>query len=88
VQLKDGPVPYLKTDLNENLCLHHKEHDYVWIKSQNYWLKTFENKYFHVCRNCLVGRNPGFNFQSVQMSIPYAHGAQLQLIQQRLNPPG
>ena len=86
VQLKDGSDPYLKTGLDENLCLHHKEHDYVWIKSQNYWLRTFENKHFHVYCNCLVGRNPGFNFQSVQISISYAHGAQLQLIQQRLNP--
>ena len=88
VQLKDGSHPYLKTDLDENLCLLHKEDDYVRIKSQNYWLKTFENKHFHVYCNCLVGRNPGLNFQSEQMSIPYAYGAQLQLIQQRLNPSG
>lgn len=88
-QLKDGPDAHLKTDLDKNLCLRHKEHDYVWIKSQNYWKKTFENKHFHVYRNCLVGRNPGVNFQSVQMSIPYTlNGAQLQLIQQRLNPSG
>ena len=88
-ELKDGPDPYMKIDLDQNLCLRHKEHDYVWIKSQDNWRKTFENKHFHVYRNCLVGRNPGFNFQSVQMSIPYTlNGAQLQLIQQRLNPSG
>ena len=55
------PSGYLKTDLDENLCLRNKELDYVWIKSQNYWKKTFENKHFDVYRNdCLVGRNPGF----------------------------
>ena len=70
-QLKDGPDAHLKTDLDKNLCLRHKEHDYVWIKSQNCWKTTFENKHFHVYRSCLVGRNPGFNFQSIQMSIPY-----------------
>ena len=34
VQLKDGSDPYLKTDLDENLCLHHKEHVYVWSKAR------------------------------------------------------
>lgn len=88
-QLKDGPDPYLMVDLDQTLCLRHKEHDYVWIKTHNYWKKTFENKHFHVYRNCLVGRNPSFNFASVRMSIPYTlNAAQLQLLQQRLNPSG
>ena len=88
-QLKEGPDPYLVAELDQGLCLRHKEHDYVWIKTQNYWKKTFDNKHFHVYRNCLVGRNPSFNFESVRMSIPFTlNAAQLQFLQQRLNPCG
>ena len=40
-ELKDGPDPFLKADLDQRMCLRHKEHDYVWIKTQNYWKKNF-----------------------------------------------
>lgn len=43
----------------------HKEHDYVWIVKHKLYQKTFENKHFHVYRNCLVGRDPGFDFTHV-----------------------
>lgn len=85
-ELKDGPDPFLKADLDQRMCLRHKEHDYVWIKMQNYWEKTFDNKHFHLYRNCLVGRNPSFNFESVRMSIPYTLNAvDLHLLRERLD---
>jgi len=34
-ELKDGPDPFLKADVDQSMCLRHKEHDYVWIKTQN-----------------------------------------------------
>lgn len=67
--LKDGPHEYTKDDLDELFCVRHKEHDYVWIVKHKLYKKTFENKHFHVYRNCLVGRNPGFDFTHVQICI-------------------
>lgn len=85
-ELKDGPDQYTKGDLDELICVRHKEHDYVWIEGHKLYKKTFENKHFHVFRNCLIGRNPGFDFTHVQMSIPYTLTAsQLSFLKDRLN---
>ena len=84
--LKDCPDPYTKGDLDELICIRHKEHDYVWIEGHKLYKKTFENKHFHVFHNCLIGRSPGFDFTHVQMCIPYTLTAsQLSFLKDRLN---
>lgn len=79
--LKDGP-----DDLDELFCVCHKEHDFVWIVKHKLYKKTFENKHFHVYHNCLVGRNPGFDFTHVRMCISYTLSAsQLSFLRDRLS---
>ena len=85
-KLRDGLDPLLEVDLDQRMCLYHKQHDYVWIKMQNYWKKTFENKQFYLYRYCFVGQHPSFNFESVQMSILYTlNAADLHLLRKRLD---
>lgn len=84
--LKEGPDEYTKDDLDELFYVCHKEHDYVWIVKHKLYQKTFENKHFHVYRNCLVGRDPGFDFTHVKMCISYTLSAsQLGFLKDRLS---
>lgn len=56
------------------------------LKRRTTGKKTFDNKHFHLYRNCLVGRNPSFNFESVRMTIPYTlNAADLHLLRERLD---
>jgi len=82
----NGLDPLLEVDLDQRMCLYHKQHDYVWIKMQNYWKKTFKNKQFHLYRYCFVRQHPSFNFESVQMSILYTLNAvDLHFLRMRLD---
>lgn len=53
--LKDGFDLYIKGDLDELICIRYKEYDYVWIEGYKFYKKIFENKYFYVFYNCLIG---------------------------------
>jgi len=86
--LKDGPDEYTKDDLDELFCVRHKEHDFVWIVKHKLYKKTFENKHFHAYHNCLVGRNPGFDFTHVWMCISFTLSAsQRSFLRDRLSSP-
>ena len=72
--------------MDELFCVRHKEHDYVCIEERKFYKKTFENKHFHTYRNCLIGRNPGFEFKHVQVCITHTlSGAQLTILKDRLS---
>ena len=61
--LKDGPDAYALVENDEALCIRHKEHDHQWVQGARggFYKKTFDNKYYHIYRACLMGRNPHFD---------------------------
>jgi hypothetical protein len=82
--LKDGPGG--ATDpLDVELCVRHKENDFVWIDSLNTWKATFENKHFHVATNCITSRNPSFDSTSVRVKLNHTlSGNELNFLKDRL----
>lgn len=68
-ELKAGPDDYSSKELDGQLCIRHKEHDFVFIDSTKYWKKTFDNKHYHVFPNCIKVRNPDFDAYSVQLAV-------------------
>lgn len=68
--LKEGPDPFSKEDLDQKLCIRHKEHDFVWIQNQSQWKPTFENKHYHIFPNCISSRNKDtFDVSLVQIEL-------------------
>ena len=61
----------LTSDNDNKWCLRHKENDFVLIQSQNYWKKTFDNKHYHVEKQCVVSRNPNFRYKDVRMKLKH-----------------
>ena len=64
-------------NLDSQYCIRHKEEDYVFIEKTNQWIMKFENKHYHVNRNCIVGRNPNFQGNSLHISLPHAINLEL-----------
>ena len=84
--IKDGPDNFTKGEIDEKYCVRHKEHDFVWIESQQQWKKTFDNKHYHVYANCIKGRNPHFVSSAMLMHIQHTLGQkELKEISGRLN---
>jgi len=59
--LKDGPSDNNPDELDTSICIRHKEKDHVWLRQKHDWLMKFENKYYHISKNCISSRNPTFN---------------------------
>lgn len=73
--LKDGPDPFIRHELDAQLCIRHKEHDFVWLATSQQWKKTFDNKHHHVFSNCIVSRNgQSFKASSVQIMLNHTVG--------------
>ena len=71
-----GPPTAIPTKWDNQLCIRHKENDHVYIKTGNYYKKTFSNKHYHICQDCIVSRNP--NFQSKNLVVGVDITADLQ----------
>ena len=68
--LKDGPDPFSRHQLDEKMCIRHKEHDFVWLERSSQWKKTFDNKHYHIFSNCVRSRNGDtFNVSSVDIAL-------------------
>ena len=69
-------------DINDKLvCIRHKEKDHVYIPAHNYWKPTFSNRHYHVFIDCVIGRNPSFNYKSIEVLVHV--GEELKTLLQR-----
>ena len=67
--LKDGPVDSAFHELDKKICIRHKEIDDVWIDQRSQWVQKFDNKHFHVNRNCIILRNPHFQPNNIDVVL-------------------
>ena len=67
--LKPGPDSLLGVELDEHLCIRHKEKDHVFIPSLGYYKSIFSNRHYHVFKDCVVGRNPSFRSNALCLQI-------------------
>lgn len=81
--IRDGPDHFTRGEIDEQYCIRHKEHDFVWIESQGKYKKTFENKHYHVYANCIKARNPHFDPSKVSIQCSL-ESDEIKLLQQRL----
>lgn len=56
--IRDGPDQFTQGEIDGKYCIHHKEHDFVWIESMGKFKNTFKSKHYHVYGHCIRGRNP------------------------------
>ena len=67
--LKDGPSSYPKDSLDEEYCIRHKEEDQVWLSTVKKYKKTFDNKHYHLSKECVKTRNLRFQPGDVEVNI-------------------
>jgi len=66
--LKNGPGAidgFNPLDLSTDICLKHKEQDYVFISQRKEWVPKFKNKHYHVYKYCLISRSPHLQMDNV-----------------------
>jgi len=81
--IRDRPDHFTRGEIDEQYCIRHKEHDFVWIESQGKYKKTFENKHYHVYANCIKAGNPHFDPSKVSIQCSL-ESDEIKLLQQRL----
>lgn len=65
--IRDGPDQFTQGEIDGKYCIHHKEHDFVWIESMGKFKNTFKSKHYHVYGHCIRGRNPQFDPSKLQI---------------------
>lgn len=81
--IRDRPGSFTRGEIDEHYCIRHKEHDFVWIKSQGKYKKTFENKHYHVYTNCIKARNSHFDPSKVKIQCSL-EDAEIKILKERL----
>ena len=69
-QLKHGPGNKIVSPFDNNLCIRHEENDHVLIQNgcHPYWMKKFTLRYYHVNKDCIIGRNPSFDSNKLSIT--------------------
>lgn len=57
--------------LDSVYCIRHKENDYFFLETKNQWLKKFENKHYHISKDCLIERNPHFDSDNLTLCLDH-----------------
>lgn len=57
--------------LDSVYCIRHKENDYFFLETKNQWLKKFENKHYHISKDCLIERNPHFDPDNLTLCLEH-----------------
>lgn len=81
--IRDGPDNFTRGEIDEQYCIRHKEHDFVWIEFQGKYKKTFENKHYHLYANCIKARNPQFDPSKVNIQCSLEND-KIKILKQRL----
>ena len=82
--IRDGPDKFSRGEIDHKYCIRHKEHDFVWIASHHKYIKTFENKHYHLYANCIRTRNPQFDPSKVNIQCAL-EGNKIQILKERLH---
>lgn len=70
-QLVDGPPKYSTDNFDATYCLRHKQHDHFYSEKYGKWLPKFENKHFHMARECVLRKNARFDASAVEISLDH-----------------
>ena len=68
-KLKAGPIAIPSDPFDKDYCVRHKEHDHAYLQTHNYWTPTFDNKHYHMSKDCIIGRNPSFEASEMRIEV-------------------
>ena len=71
LHLIDGPPKYSVDRFDATYCLHHKEHDHFFAEKYGKWMPKFENKHFHIARECVLRKNARFDASAVKILLDH-----------------
>jgi len=67
--LIDGSDDINYHDFDRQYCIRHKEKDHIFLQQHNYWKPTFSNRHYHICKDCILSRNPSFSYEKVKIRV-------------------
>ena len=65
--IRDGPDNFSVGEFDQKYCIQHKEDNFVWTENQRKYMKSFENKHYHVYTDYIRARNPHFDPSKVHI---------------------